>query len=206
MIIVGLTGSIGMAKSATAQMFRDLGTPVHDADAAVHEMYGPGGIAVGPIAEAFPGVATNKTGVDRNKLRDIVLDDPTALARLEGIVHPLVKAVEAEFVESCKRAGHPVMILDIPLLFEKGGADRMDYVVVVSAPADVQRQRVLARLGMTEEVFESILAKQTPDSIKREKADFVIDTSRGFDHARSEVARILEILKDKAPDKSDGTP
>ena len=98
------------------------------------------------------------------------------------------------------------MILDIPLLFEKGGADRMDYVVVVSAPADVQRQRVLARLGMTEEVFESILAKQTPDSIKREKADFVIDTSRGFDHARSEVARILEILKDKAPDKSDGTP
>ena len=187
--ILGLTGSIGMGKSATAAMFSARGVPVHDSDAAVHGLYGPGGAAAEAIGAAFPGTLAPDGGVDRGLLRARVLGDPEALARLEALVHPLVRNESRAFLAA--QADAPLVVLDIPLLFETGGEARCDRVLVVSAPPEVQRARVLARPGMTETALAAILAKQMPDAEKRARADLVIDTSLGFAHAEAEVARIV---------------
>ncbi len=195
--VLGLTGSIGMGKSATAAMFAARGVPVHDADAAVHRLYGPGGAAAAAIGAAFPGTLGPEGGVDRARLRDAVLDQPDALARLEAIVHPLVGAVARDFL--ARHADAPLVLLDIPLLYETGGESRCDAVLVVTAPPEVQRARVLARPGMTEAAFAAILAKQMPDPEKRNLADFIIDTSRGFTAAEAEVDRIVAAVTGAAP-------
>jgi len=188
MFILGLTGSVGMGKSATAKMFADEGVPVHDADAAVHALYE--GEAVPLIEAAFPGT-TASGKVDRGKLGERVLGHPEEIKRLERIVHPLVARVRDDFLSGAERAGAKVALLDIPLLYETGGETRCDAVVVVSAPAEVQRERVLMRPGMTEAKLAAILAKQVPDADKRARADFVVDTSQGFDLARQQVRDIL---------------
>jgi dephospho-CoA kinase len=193
MFILGLTGSVGMGKSVTARFFAEAGVPVHDADAAVHRLYE--GEAVGAIEAAFPGTTvTSATGVgkvDRAKLAARVLGDNAALKRLEAIVHPLVQEDERRLLAEAEQRGEKVTVLDIPLLFETGGDRRVDAIVVVSAPPEVQRARVLERPGMTVEKLEAILAKQMPDAEKRRRADFVVDTSRGFDAAREQVRAIL---------------
>lgn len=194
MIVIGLTGSVGMGKSATARMFAEAGIPVHDADAAVHRLYE--GDAVAPIEAAFPGV-TRAGKVDREKLGARVLNDAAALKRLEAIVHPLVRLEERQFLEAAAAGGAHCAVLDIPLLFETGADRRVDVVVVVSAPLEEQRSRVLARPGMTEAKFESVLAKQLPDTEKRARADFVVDTSQGFDSARAQVRGILQALESR---------
>jgi dephospho-CoA kinase len=197
MFIIGLTGSVGMGKSATARLFSEFGVPVHDADAVVHRLYE--GEAVGAIEHAFPGTVRDGK-VDRGKLAGDVLNDPTALAQLEGIVHPLVRAAEDELIAAAQRRGQGTVVLDIPLLFETGAEKRVNAVVVVTAPPDIQRERVLARRGMTMQKLESILARQMPDSEKRRRADFVVDTSKGFDAAREQVRAILDaIAKMPAP-------
>ncbi|MDP4003937.1 dephospho-CoA kinase [Methylobacterium sp. NEAU K] len=190
--VLGLTGSIGMGKSATARMFAALGVPVHDADAAVHALYGSEGQAAAAIGAAFPGVLDPQGGVDRVRLRAAVLDAPDRMAALEAIVHPLVRAASAAFL--ARHADAPLVVLDIPLLYETRGEGRCDAVAVVSAPPEIQRARVLARPGMTEAALDAILAKQMPDAEKRARADFVIDTSRGFPAAEAEVARIVSRL------------
>ncbi|MDR7223596.1 dephospho-CoA kinase [Aminobacter aminovorans] len=191
MIVLGLTGSIGMGKSTTAKMFTDAGVPVHDSDEAVHRLYA--GQAAPLIEAAFPG--TVKDGVvDRTELSRHVLGDAAALKKLEGIIHPLVRADANAFLERNRAAGAPIAVLDIPLLFETNGRGRVDKVVVVTAPADVQRQRVLARLGMTEQKFEAILAKQVPDAEKRKLADYIVDTGNGLDPARAAVQAIIAEL------------
>lgn len=194
MLLVGLTGSIGMGKSETTKMFAALGVPVYDADAAVHVLYAAGGGAVEPIGAAFPGVIRDGA-IDREELGKRVLGAPDELRRLEAIIHPLVGLSQLEFLQNAEKSGAPMVVLDIPLLFETGGEARVDVSVVVSAPADLQRTRVLARPGMTTEKFEAILTKQTPDEEKRKKADFVVDSSQGLEHARAEVAAIIEALK-----------
>lgn len=194
MIILGLTGSIGMGKSATAGLFRDGGVPVYDADAAVHALYAEGGAAVAPIEEAFPGVA-EKGAIDRQKLRARVLDDAAAMKRLEGIVHPLAGEAQLDFRRRAKEQGAPFAVLDIPLLFETGGNRHCTYTLVVTAPAEVQRARVLARPGMTEEAFEAILARQMPDADKRARADFILSTAHGFDFARDQVRAIISLMQ-----------
>lgn len=194
MLLVGLTGSIGMGKSETAKMFAALGVPVYDADAAVHALYDVGGLAVGPIGAAFPGVVVDGK-VDRPKLAAVTLNDTSAIKRLESIIHPLVGAAQLVFLDEAEAKGASVVVLDIPLLFETGGETRVDAVVVVSAPADVQRTRVLARPGMTPEKFEAIFKRQTADAVKRARAHYVIDTHLGLDHARERVAYILDELK-----------
>lgn len=196
MLLVGLTGSIGMGKSETAKMFASLGVPVYDADAAVHALYAPGGAAVEPIGAAFPGVIRNGA-VDRGELGKKVLGNTGELKRLEAIIHPLVGLSQLEFLQTSEKSGAHLVVLDIPLLFETGGETRVDVSVVVSAPADLQRQRVLARPGMTAEKFEAILSKQVPDAVKRKKADFIIDSSRGLEHAKADVKRIIDALKDR---------
>jgi dephospho-CoA kinase len=188
MFILGLTGSIGMGKSATAKMFAEEGVPVHDADAVVHRLYE--GEAVPLIEAAFPGTTAGGK-VDRDKLGKRVLDDADAIKRLEQIVHPLVAAARDKFLADAEKSGAPVALLDIPLLYETKGEGRCDAVVVVSAPAAVQRERTLARPGMTEQKLETILARQVPDAEKRRRADFVVDTSQGFDHARAQVRDIV---------------
>lgn len=194
MIILGLTGSIGMGKSTTARMFAEAGVPVHDSDETVHRLYS--GAAAPLVEAAFPG--TMKDGsVDRTELAKRVLGKPEALARLESIVHPLVRADAGAFLARHRKAGVPLVVLDIPLLFETGGRGRVDKVVVVTADPDIQRQRVLARPGMTEEKFESILAKQVPDAEKRRQADYVIDTGLGMESARLSVAAIIVELGGK---------
>jgi dephospho-CoA kinase len=188
MFILGLTGSVGMGKSITAKFFAEEGVPVHDADAAVHRLYE--GEAVAPIEAAFPG--TTKNGrVDRVKLANRVLGDPAALLRLEQIVHPLVRRDTDRFLAEAANSGAKIAVLDIPLLYETGAEKRCNAVVVVSAPEDVQRERVLARPGMTAEKFASILAKQMPDAEKRARADFTVDSGQGFDTARAQVREIL---------------
>jgi dephospho-CoA kinase len=199
MIVVGLTGSVGMGKSATARMFAEAGAPVHDADAAVHRLYE--GEGAGLIEEAFPGV-TREGKVDREKLAAKVLNDPPALKRLEAIVHPLVRREEERFLAEAKSRGAFCAVLDIPLLFETGADRRVDVVVVVSAPFDEQRRRVLERPGMTEERFLSLLAKQLPDAEKRRRAYFVVDTSQGFDSARAQVRAILQKLERMAQEQT----
>src|SRR5450432_1177873 len=184
MVVIGLTGSIGMGKSTTARFFADAGVPVHDADLTVHRLYA--GEAAPLIEVAFPGV-TDASGVDRNKLAKQVLGNADAMRRLEGIVHPLVRREELLFLDHAEKSGAPVAVLDIPLLFETGGDRRVDAVVVVPAPAETQRARAFERAGMTEEKLQELLAKQMPDGEKRRRADFVVDTSQGFDSARAQV-------------------
>ncbi|MDH4987114.1 dephospho-CoA kinase [Aminobacter anthyllidis] len=191
MIVLGLTGSIGMGKSTTAKMFTDAGVPVHDSDEAVHRLYA--GAAAPLIEAAFPG--TVKDGVvDRTELSRHVLGNAAALKNLEGIIHPLVRADANAFLERNRAAGTPIAVLDIPLLFETNGRGRVDKVVVVTAPADVQRQRVLARPGMTEQKFEAILGKQVPDAEKRKLADYIVDTGNGLEPARAAVQAIIAEL------------
>lgn len=188
MIVLGLTGSIGMGKSTTAKMFSDAGVPVHDSDETVHRLYS--GKAAPLVEAAFPG--TTMSGVvDRTKLAGRVLGDAAALKTLETIVHPLVRADADAFLVKQRAAGAPLAVLDIPLLFETGGRNRVDKVVVVTAPADIQRARVLARPGMSEKKLAAILAKQVPDAEKRRRADFVIDTGEGMDAARAAVGAII---------------
>lgn len=191
MIVIGLTGSIGMGKSVTAGLFRDAGCPVWDADQAVHGLYAPGGAGTGPVAEAFPEVMDPEGGVDRRRMAARVQSDPEAFARLEAIVHPLVGADRERFLTAARASGAKAAVLDIPLLFETGREHDVDAVVVVSAPAHVQRARVLSRPGMTPERFEALHARQIPDAEKRARADFVIDTSRGVEPARAEVRYVL---------------
>jgi dephospho-CoA kinase len=195
MLKIGLTGSIGMGKSTTADMFREAGAPVLDSDRIVHELYR--GAAAAPIEAAFPGVVVDGA-VDRGRLAERVLGDPAALERLEGIVHPLVWAARDAFLKEQEEKGARVVVYDVPLLFETGAEKSVDVVVVVSAPEDVQKARVLARPGMTEEKFAAILGKQVPDSQKRARADFVVRTDQGLDAARAQVQEILRILEARA--------
>lgn len=191
MIVLGLTGSIGMGKSTTAAMFRDAGVPVYDSDAMVHELYS--GELAGQIEAAFPGTTVNGK-VDRARLSQKVLGNSEALQRLEVIVHPAVRAKEAQFRTRASAAGAPLVVLDIPLLFEAGRSADVDRIAVVSCPMDLQRQRVLARPGMTTEKFESILARQMPDAEKRARADFIIETGEGLEIARRAVDQIISEL------------
>ncbi|MFN3911408.1 dephospho-CoA kinase [Hyphomonas sp.] len=193
MIILGLTGSIGMGKSATANLFREAGVPVYDADAAVHALYAEGGAAVAPIEAAFPGVVDGGA-VDRTRLRTRVLDDAEAMKRLEAIVHPLAGAAQVEFRQQARSDGAPFSVLDIPLLFETGGDRHCNFTLVVTAPAEIQRERVLARPGVTPETFEAILARQMPDAEKRARADFILSTAHGFDFARDQVRAIVALM------------
>ncbi len=197
MLLIGLTGSIGMGKSETAKMFARRGVPVYDADKAVHTLYEPGGAAVAPIEAAFPGVV-REGRVDRAELSKHVVGKPEALKRLEAIVHPLVARAQLDFLATAEADGAPMVVLDIPLLFETGGEKRVDVVVVVSAPVELQRTRVLARDGMTEEKFEAIRAKQVPDDVKRAKADFVIATDKGLEDAQAQVDKVLKTLEGRA--------
>jgi len=191
MLVLGLTGSIGMGKSTVAAMFADEGVPVFDADAQVHRLQGPGGRLVAAIEAAFPGT-TGDSGVERPLLGKAVFGNPDALNRLEAIVHPAVAEERARFLETNDE--QPLVVLDIPLLFEAGGWQQVDRIAVVSAPAEVQRARVLARPGMTEDRFESILAKQMPDAQKRERADFVIPTGGSLEETRAAVRAVIACL------------
>ncbi len=191
MFILGLTGSVGMGKSTTARFFAEEGVPVHDSDAVVHRLYE--GEATAVIEAAFPGTTTGGK-VDRAKLSASVLNNPTALKRLEELVHPMVHEAERRFLADADARGAKVVVLDIPLLYEIGREGIADAVVVVSAPPEVQRARVLERPGMTAEKFEAILARQIPDAEKRRRADFVVDTSQGFDAAREQVREILRAV------------
>lgn len=191
MFVLGLTGSIGMGKTTTARLFAEAGVPVHDADATVHRLYE--GEAVAPIEAAFPGT-TAAGRVDREKLAQRVLGDTPALHRLEAIVHPLVRAAENQFLADAEAKGAPSVVLDIPLLLETGAETRVDAVVVVSAPAEVQRLRAFERPGMTADKLQAILARQMPDAEKRARADFVVDSSQGIESARIQVRNILRSL------------
>ncbi|MES0051943.1 MULTISPECIES: dephospho-CoA kinase [unclassified Mesorhizobium] len=191
MIVLGLTGSIGMGKSTTAKMFVDAGVPVHDSDATVHRLYA--GKAAPLVEAAFPGTVIAGS-VDRTELARRVLGNAAALKTLEAIVHPLVRADADAFLARHRAAGAPLVVLDIPLLFETGGRNRVDKVIVVTAPADIQRARVLARPDLSEEKLAAILAKQVPDAEKRRQADFVIDTGEGMDAARTAVGAIIAEL------------
>jgi dephospho-CoA kinase len=191
MFILGLTGSIGMGKSATANLFCEAGVPVHDSDAVVHRLYE--GDAVAPVEAAFPGVAIDGK-IDRAKLAAQLIGRPDAIKRLEAIVHPLVRAVMQRFTKEQAAKGARVILLDIPLLFETGAEKNVDAVVVVSAPPAVQRARVLARPGMTAEKLDALLERQMPDAEKRAHAHFVVDTSRSFDSARAQVHGILRAI------------
>ncbi|MFM9941512.1 MAG: dephospho-CoA kinase [Hyphomicrobiaceae bacterium] len=191
MLLIGLTGSIGMGKSTAANRFRTQGIAVVDADAEVHKLYQ--GAAVAPIEAAFPGT-TDPAGVDRQKLAATLLKDPSGFKRLEAIVHPLVHAAEKALLKAEADRGAAMAVLEIPLLFETGGEKRVDVTVVVSAPADMQRQRVLLRPGMTPEKFEQILSRQVPDAEKRRRADFVVDTSKTIPEAEAQVDKVIATL------------
>ncbi|MCK1358737.1 dephospho-CoA kinase [Bradyrhizobium sp. 199] len=193
MRILGLTGSIGMGKSTTAKLFAEAGVPVYDADAAVHQLYE--GEAAPAIEAAFPGTTVNGK-VDRPKLSARVVHDPAAIKQLEQIVHPMLGASRQKFFAEAEAAKAPVVVLDIPLLFETGGEKRVDAVVVVSTSAELQRERVLARGTMDEAKLDAIIAKQTPDAEKRRRADFVVDTSHGLEPVRAQIKHILaEVVK-----------
>jgi len=196
MIVLGLTGSIGMGKTTTAAMFADLGIPVWEADAAVHRLYGPGARGSAAISELAPE-AVSEVGVDRLALRAAIMADPDLLPRIEAVIHPLVAADRAEFLAEQRKHGAKLAICDIPLLFETGAENQFDKVAAVTAPAEIQRERVLARPGMTAEAFDALLAKQMPDAEKRARADFVIDTGQGLEPARKQVAEIIALLTDE---------
>jgi len=192
-MILGLTGSIGMGKSTTAKLFAEAGVPVYDADATVHRIYE--GEAVPAIEAAFPGT-TSDGKVDRAKLSATVVHDPAAIQRLEQIVHPMLRSYHQKFLQDAEQAGAPVVVMDVPLLFETGGEKRVDAVVVVTTAPEVQRERILARGTMTAETLDAILARQTPDAEKRRRADFVVDTSHGPDPVRVRIRDILaEVAK-----------
>ncbi len=197
MILLGLTGSIGMGKSTVARMFAEEGVPVFEADAAVHALYKAEAVPL--IEAAFPGT-TRDGEVDRPVLSRAVLNDPEALARLEEIVHPLVRRMEDDFIGAARAAGAPLAVVDIPLLFETGREGRADLIVVVSAPEDLQRARVLSRPGMTGEKFASILARQMPDAEKRARADIVIDTSGPIEQTRRAVKDVVQRFTESSPD------
>nr|WP_275297409.1 dephospho-CoA kinase [Maricaulis parjimensis] len=188
-----MTGSIGMGKSATAKLFRQQGIPVFDSDACVHDLYDIGGSAVEPVGEAFPGVV-HEGAVDRETLSAQLREDPSGFARLEAIVHPLVAQAREHFIHDASKAGAAFVILDVPLLFETGGHEHVDAVVVVHAPQAERRARVLQRPGMTEEKLDAIIARQTPDSVKLDQADYIVETSGGLDDARRQVAGIVKKL------------
>lgn len=192
---LGLTGSIGMGKSTTAGMFAALGVPVWDADGAVHRLYAPGGAAVAPLAAAFPSALVDD-GIDRNVLKAIIAADPAAIARLEQIVHPLVAADRAAFLDRTVKEGAEVVVLDVPLLYELGNDAQMDGVAVVSASAMVQRQRVMARPGMTEEQFALILSRQMPDAEKRARATWVIETTT-LEAAETQMKQVLSDIRSR---------
>jgi dephospho-CoA kinase len=194
MLIIGLTGSIGMGKTETAKMFARHGIPVCDSDATVHMLYEAGGLAVEPIRALFPAAVVDGR-VDRDLLGRAVLGKPDAMKRLEAVVHPLVGVAQRAFLENAVASGAKMAVIDVPLLFETGGEKRVDVVVVVSAPSEIQRQRVLARPGMSPEKFELILSKQVSDAEKRRRADFVVDSSKGLEHAERQVVAIIEALK-----------
>jgi dephospho-CoA kinase len=197
MIVLGLTGSIGMGKSTVAAMFAEEGAPVFDSDATVHALYAKGGRAVAPVEAAFPGVAVDGA-IDRAALSARVVGNAEAIGRLEAIVHPLVREAQLAFLQTQRDAGAEIVVLDIPLLLEGGGSTLVDAVVVVSAPAEIQRQRVLARPGMTAQKFEAILARQMPDAEKRARADFVIETGVSFDDTRAQVRALLDGLRERS--------
>jgi dephospho-CoA kinase len=193
MLMLGLTGSIGMGKSTTAKLFAEAGVPVYDADAAVHKIYE--GEAAPAIEAAFPGTTTNGK-VDRTKLSARVVHDPAAMKQLEQIVHPMLGASRQKFLDDAERSGAPVAVVDVPLLFETGGERRVDAVVVVTTSPEVQRERILSRDNMTGEKLDAILARQLPDAEKRKRADFVVDTSHGLDPVRAQIRDILrEVAK-----------
>ena len=193
MKILGLTGSIGMGKSTTAKLFAEAGVPVYDADATVHRIYQ--GEAVPAIEAAFPGT-TSDGKVDRAKLSAKVVHDPAAIQRLEQIVHPMLRSYHQKFLDDAEQAGAPVVVMDVPLLFETGGEKRVDAVVVVTTAPEVQRERILARGTMTAEALDAIMARQLPDAEKRQRADFVVDTSHGLDPVRGRIRDILaEVVK-----------
>jgi dephospho-CoA kinase len=196
MIVIGLTGSIAMGKSETAKMFAQLGVPVFDADSAVHTLYAPGGGAVDAVAREFPQ-ALRDGAIDRSVLSRLVSGDPASLAKLEKIVHPLVREEQRRFLERCRREARPLAVVDIPLLLETGRQHEVDRIVVVSAPADIQRSRALARPGMSEAKLDAILARQMPDSEKRRHAHFIVDSGQGFEHAFAQVRHIVESLTAK---------
>ena len=188
MIILGLTGSIGMGKSTTAKLFAEAGVPVYDADAAVHRLYEAEAVPV--IEAAFPGTTVNGK-VDRDRLSAQVVHDPAAIKRLEGIVHPMLGASRQKFLHDAEQSGAPVAVVDVPLLYETGGEKRVDAVVVVTTSPEIHRQRILARDNMTGEKLDAILARQLPDAEKRQRADFVVDTSHGLDPVRARIRDIL---------------
>ncbi|GMB83298.1 dephospho-CoA kinase [Shinella zoogloeoides] len=194
MIVLGLTGSIGTGKSTTAAMFRDFGVPVHDADATVHDLYRAE--AVAPVAALFPEALENGI-IDRKALSAVLARSPERFGELEAVIHPLVRARETAFLDAERRNGAPLVLLDIPLLYETGGEKRVDKVVVVTCDPQMQRERVLARPGMTEEKFQLILSRQTPDAEKRRRADFIIDTGRGLEAAREQVEEIIARLTER---------
>lgn len=197
MLLIGLTGSVGMGKSKTAGLFEAEGLPVYDADASVHALYEKGGAAVEPLSEAFPG-AVRDGAVDRTVLAQKVLNDDAALDRLEAIVHPLAERMQQTFLEAQAAAGKRAVVLDIPLLLEKKFEDFVDLVIVVSASPEIQKKRVLARPGMTEEKFLSILEKQMPDAEKRQKADFIVDSSISVEDVRRQIREIIDKI-DQCP-------
>jgi dephospho-CoA kinase len=194
MKVVGLTGSIGMGKTATAGLFAEAGVPVWDADAAVRRLYAKGGAAVASVRSLFPDAVIDES-VDRETLRARLAADPDGFRRLEAAVHPLVAVDRADFLASVERSGADLAVVDVPLLFETGADALVDAVVVASAPEALQRQRVLSREGMTAERFETLLARQLPDAEKRRRADFVIDTGAGFDVAREQVGKVIAALR-----------
>jgi dephospho-CoA kinase len=195
MFVLGLTGSIGMGKSTASQTFRSFGVPVFEADAAVHCLFAPGGAAAGPVGAAFPGCADPAGGIDRAALGKRVFGDAAALALLEAIVHPLVRAAERRFLERCAGARRPLAVLDVPLLYETGGERLVDAVAVVSAPVFLQAQRVLRRKGMSADRLAAIRRRQTPDVEKRRRADFVIPTGLDRRHSVRAIARIIDRVR-----------
>ncbi len=199
MIVVGLTGSIGMGKSTAAAMLRRMRLPLFDADRVVHELLAPGGAAVAPVAAMFPGVKSAEGGVDRISLGRRVFGDPEALGRLERVIHPMVATREKQFLAQARARRKPIAVLDVPLLFESGGAARCDYTIVVSAPAMVQRQRVLGRPGMTETRFAVILKQQMPDAEKRRRADFVVPTGLDRKLSLQRLRQIIRLLRCRTP-------
>jgi dephospho-CoA kinase len=203
MIVLGLTGSIGMGKSTTAKLFAEAGVPVYDADATVHKVYQ--GEAVPAIEAAFPGT-TSGGAVDRARLSAQVVRDPAAMKRLEQVVHPMLRAYHQKFLDDAERSGTPVAVVDVPLLFETGGEKRVDAVVVVTTTPEIQRQRILARDNMTDEKLGAILARQLPDAEKRKRADFVVDTSHGLDPVRARIRDILAEAVKMPRRRSDSSP
>jgi dephospho-CoA kinase len=199
MIVLGLTGSIGMGKSTTAKLFAEAGVPVYDADAAVHALYE--GEAAPAIEAAFPGTTVDGR-VDRNRLSARVVHDPAAMKQLEDIVHPMLGASRQKFLQAAEQSGAPVAVVDVPLLFETGGEKRVDAVVVVTTTPEVQRERILARPNMTDEKLDAILARQMPDAEKRRRANFIVDTSHGVEPVRARIRDILDQAARMTPRRS----